>query len=131
VLEKYPEDVKLVFKNFPLAKHKFARKAAAAALAAHVQGKFWEFHNKLFENHRNPNDAKIQEIAKDLGLDLRKFNKDMKDPAIGKLIIRDVKNAHQVGVRGIPTVFINGKLLKNRRLQGFQQMIEAELKKGK
>jgi protein-disulfide isomerase len=131
VLEKYPVDVKLVFKNFPLAKHRFARKAAAAALAAHVQGKFWEFHNKLFENHRNPNDAKIQEIARELGLAMERFDRDRKGPDIQKLIIRDVKNAQQVGVRGIPTVFINGKLLKNRHLTGFQQMIEAELKKGK
>jgi protein-disulfide isomerase len=131
VLETYPKDVKLVFKNFPLAKHKFAKKAAAAALAAHAQGKFWEFHNELFKNYSNLSDAKIQEIGGELGLDSERFDRDRKDPAIGKLIIRDVKNGQQVGVRGIPTIFINGKLLKNRRLQGFQQMIEAELKKGK
>jgi len=131
VLDKYPRDVKLVFKNFPLARHKFARKAATAALAAHAQGKFWEFHDKLFKNYRNPNDAKIQEIARELGLDMERFDRDSKDPAIGKLIIRDVKNAQQAGVRSVPTIFINGKLLKNRRLTGFRQMIEAERKKSR
>ena len=116
MLDKYPKEVKLVFKNFPLSKHKFAMKAAAAALAAKAQGRFWEFHYKLFENYRKLSDVKIQEIAKELGLDLERFKKDMKDPAIKKLIIRDVKNGQQIGVRSIPTVFINGKLLRNRRL---------------
>jgi len=131
VLEKYAEDVKLVFKNFPLTKHKFARKAAEAALAAHAQGKFWEFHDKLFENYRNLNEAKVQEIAKELDLDLEGFNRDVNDPAKQKLITRDVKDGQQAGVRSIPTVFINGKFLKNRSLEGFQQMIEAELRRSR
>ena len=131
MLGKYPKEVKLVFKNFPLSKHKFAMKAATAALAAKAQGRFWEFHDELFENHRTLNDAKIQDIAKELGLDLERFKKDMKDPAIQKLIIRDVKNGREAGVRSIPTVFINGKLLRNRRLQGFQRMIDAELKRSR
>ncbi len=131
MLEKNPKEVKLVHKNYPLSKHKFAMKAAAAALAANKQGKFREFHDRLFKNYKNLNDTKIQEIAKELALDMERFNKDMKDPAIQKLIIRDVKDARQAGVRGIPTVFIGGKLLKTRSPQGFQQMIEAELKKGR
>ena len=131
MLDKYPKEVKLVFKNLPLSKHKFAMKAATAALAAKAQGRFWEFHDELFENYRKVNDVKIQDIAKELGLDLERFKKDMKDPAIQKLIIRDVKNGREAGVRSIPTVFINGKLLRNRRLQGFQRMIDAELKRSR
>jgi len=130
VLGKYPEDVKLVFKNFPLKKHKFAREAAEAALAASAQGKFWQFHDELFKNYRNLNEAKVQEIAIELDLDLETFNKNRKNPPIQQLIIRDVKDGQQAGVRSIPTVFINGKLLRNRSLKGFLQMIEAELKKG-
>ena len=131
MLDKYPKEVKLVFKNLPLSKHKFAMKAATAALAAKAQGRFWEFHDELFENYRKVNDVKIQDIAKELGLDLERFKKDMKDPAIHKLIIRDVKNGREAGVRSIPTVFINGKRLKNRSLQGFQRMIDAELKRSR
>lgn len=131
MLDKYPKEVKLVHKNFPLSKHKFARKAATAALAAKAQGRFWEFHDELFENYRKLSDVKIQDIAKELGLDLERFKKDMKDPAIHKPIIRDVKNGQQIGVRSIPTVFINGKRLKNRSLQGFQRMIDAELKRSR
>jgi protein-disulfide isomerase len=132
VLEKNPKEVKLVHKNFPLNKHRFAIKAATAALAANKQGKFWEFHDRLFKNYKNLNDTKIQEIAKELALDLDRFDKDMKDPAVQKLIFRDIKDARQAGVRGIPTVFIGGKLMKTRRsLLSFQQMIDAELKKSR
>jgi protein-disulfide isomerase len=129
VLDKYPENVKLVVKHFPLANHKYAHKAATAALAANVQGKFWEFHNKLFNNYDVINDAKIQDIAKELGIDIEKFNKDMLLPAIKSLIDRDMSNGREIGIRGTPTIFINGKALKNRSLQGIYQVIEAELKK--
>jgi protein-disulfide isomerase len=129
VLDKYPKEAKIVFKNFPLPMHKFAREAAAAALAAHSQKKFWEFHIKLFENYQKLNDAKIREIAKELGLDMEKFNKEMNDTAIQNLIARDVKDGRQAGVRGIPAVFINGKVLKNRNFQGFQKIIETQLNK--
>lgn len=131
VLDKYPENVKLVVKHFPLANHKYAHKAATAALAANVQGKFWEFHNKLFNNYNVINDAKIQDIAKELGIDMEKFNKDMRSPAIKSLIDRDMSNAKEIGIRGTPTIFINGKALKNRSLQGIYQVIEAEVKKTK
>jgi protein-disulfide isomerase len=129
VLDKYPNDVKLVFKNFPLPNHKFAMKAATAALAAHAQGKYWEFHDHLYKNYRNLNDLKIQEIANKLHLDVERLNKDMKDPAFQRLIIRDVNNGREIGVSGIPSVFVNGKHLNNRTLQGFEQMIVAELKR--
>ena len=62
MLEKYPNDVKLVVKHFPLPSHKAARPAAIAALAAHKQDKFWEFHAKLLENYRSLDDKKIEEI---------------------------------------------------------------------
>jgi len=129
VLDKYPNNVKLVVKNFPLSSHKFAQKAATAALAANIQGKFWEFHSQLFKNYNVINDAKIQEIAKNLGLDMEKFNKDMQSPTIKRLIERDVSNGRQIGVRGTPTIYINGKVLKNRSIPGIYQVIEAELKK--
>ena len=104
-------------------------KAAQAALAADKQGKFWAFHAKLFENHKALNDAKIQEIAKELNLDINRFNMDMKSAAVRNLIYRNRKNGREIGIRGTPTIFINGKLLKKRSLPGMSNMIEAELKK--
>jgi protein-disulfide isomerase len=129
VQEKYPQQVKLVFKNFPIASHKFAQKAALAALAANAQGKFWEFHDALLKNYNSLDDAKIQQVATELKLDMVKFNKDMGDPALEKLVARDVRDGEAAGVLGVPSVFINGKPLKNRSMPGIQEMIAAELKK--
>jgi protein-disulfide isomerase len=131
VLDKYAKKVKLVFKNFPLSSHPFAYKAAVAALAAHAQGKFQAFHNKLFENYNVLNDAKIQEIATELKLDTERFNKTMQDPSIKEMIARDIKEGDQASIEGIPAVFINGKFLQYGSLQAIEDTIEAELKKKK
>ena len=128
-MDQYANEIKLYFKNFPLNIHKYARKAAVAALAAHKQGKFIKFHNKLFENHRKLSDKKIQEIAKDLGLDMVAFERDRNSASINNLIKRDSMEARRIGVRSTPSVFINGKLLKRRNLKNFQLKINAELKK--
>ena len=82
VLEQYPQQVKLVFKNFPLRSHSFAYKAAQASMAAEQQGKFWEFHDLLFKNYNRINDQKITEIMNDLNLDADQFQRAMQDPAI-------------------------------------------------
>lgn len=131
MLEKYPQDVKLVHKNFPLRNHKFAMNAAKAALSAHRQARFWDYHHKLFENYKQLNAAAFKVLATDMGLDLERFNKDMNDPSIQRLIYRDFKEGRDAGIRGIPAVFINGKLLKNTKGPGFQRMIDAELQKRK
>ena len=129
VLEKNPNQVKLVFKNFPLRNHKFAMPAAIAALAAEKQGKFWEFHDLLFKDYNRLNEQKVKEIAQQLKLDMEKFEKDRKDPQIRAMINREVSEGNRAGVRGTPTVFINGRLLRNRNPAGFQELIEKALKK--
>jgi protein-disulfide isomerase len=129
VLEKNPETVKIVFKHFPLRNHQFARQAAIAALAAERQGKFWEFHDLLFKAYNHLNAQKVREIAQKLNLDMVKFDQDQKDPGIGAIINRDLAEGNRIGVRGTPTVFINGRLLRNRNMAGFQAMIDKTLKK--
>ena len=129
MLEKYPRDVKVVFKNFPLSSHRYALKAAAAAMAAERQGKFWEFHDRLFENYNRLNDQTIGQIASALNLDLVEFEKSMRDPAIEEKIRQDVYDGRQAGVNSTPSVFINGRRLRNRSLEGFQEAIEKELQR--
>jgi protein-disulfide isomerase len=131
VFERYSKEVKLVFKNFPLRNHKFAWPAAIAALAANKQGKFWELHDQLYENYNRLSDQKIREIAQQVGLDMEKFDKDIKDPELKAIVERDFQEGARVGVRGIPTIFINGRQLKNRSFQGFQAAIEKELAREK
>ena len=128
VQERNAKNVKVVFKNMPLQFHKFADPAARAALAADIQGKFWEFHDALFALE-NLNDEAIEDIAAKLGLDVEKWKKDKDSPEVRKRINTDVQDAQKAGVTGTPTIFINGRLLKNRSMQGFQQMINSELSK--
>ncbi len=127
MFERYSKEMKLVFKNFPLRNHKFAWPAAIAALAANKQGKFWELHDQLYENYNRLSDLKIREIAQQVGLDMEKFDKDMKDPELKALVERDFQEGAGAGVRGIPTIFVNGRQLKNRSFEGFQAAIEKEL----
>ena len=129
VLEKYPKDVKVVFKNFPLQNHKYAMKAAVAALAADSQGKFWEFHDLLFKNYDKLDDQKIQDIAVAVGLNLEEYEKMKKDPAIQGKVKQDLADGRRAGVRGTPTVFINGRRLRDRSREGFQAAIDEQLEK--
>ncbi len=131
MLGKYPKEVKLVIKHYPLPSHRFAEKAALAALAADKQGKFWEFHSRLFADQAGLNDARIQEIAKEVGLNLDQFNQDLGDPRLKSLLEREITQARQADIRGVPALFINGKFLAQRSLQDLQQAVENELRKKK
>ena len=111
--------------------HSYARKAAIAALAAAKQGKFWEMHHQLFANQKDLGDAKVDAIARELGLKMEQFHQDLKNPAIASLIDKEISSAAQANVQGTPAIFVNGRLLNQRSLPGFQQAIEAEVKKGK
>ena len=129
VMEKYPNQVRVFAKNFPLPSHKFAQNAAMASLAAGLQGKFWEFHDKLFENMNALDDAKVQQIARELSLDLDNFARDTKKQSLRDLISRDVVEGNRAQVEGTPTVFVNGKKLLNQTVQGFQIGIDETLSK--
>ena len=129
MFERYKKEVKIVFKNFPLRNHRFAGPAAIAALAANKQGKFWELHDQFYENYNQLNDQKIRELAQEVGLNMEEFDQDMKDPKLQAIVGRDFQEGVRAGVQGIPTIFVNGRLLRNRSFQGFQAAIEKELGK--
>jgi protein-disulfide isomerase len=127
VIENYAEEVKVAYKNFPIQSHKYSEPAAKAALAAERQGKFWPFHDLLYQNSKNLSDEKIRELAAGLKLDMARFEKDWQDPAIAQKVRADLNDGRRAGVRGVPTVFINGRRLKQRSLEGFSKMIEQAL----
>ena len=129
MLEKYPQQVKLVFKNFPLRNHKFAQQAAAAALAAHAQGRFWDFHDALFANYSKLNEAKVEEIRTLLDLDKSAFDVQRMAPRVRGQIQKDIQWAREAGVKGTPTVFINGRLQRQRSLESFSAAVEVELQR--
>ena len=127
VLDQNTTNVKIVFKNFPLRNHKFAVKAASAALAAESKGKFWEFHDLLFKNYNKIDDKLIENIALTMGFSKEEFEKELTDPSLQQRIRQDVSDGRQAGVSGTPTIFINGRRLKDRSLKGFQTAIDKEL----
>jgi protein-disulfide isomerase len=129
VIEKYPKQVKIVYKNFPIQSHKYSEPAARAALAAQKQGKFWPFHDLLYAYYKDLSDKKMREIANQLKLDMVRFEKDRNDPAIVGKVRADLGDGNKAGIRGVPTVFINGRRLRKRSLEGFSEIIEKELQK--
>jgi protein-disulfide isomerase len=131
LLEKYPLQVKLVFKNYPLTKHTFAKKAAVAAFAARRQGKFWEYHDLLFQNGDSLSDQKFLQIARDIGLDLERFEKDINDLKIVARINQDIRLGAYMGVRGTPTVFINGSVSKAGTLEDLEAAVENALEEAR
>ena len=106
-------------------------RAASAALAAESQGQFWGFHDLLFENYRSLDEQKIGEIAEKLELNEPKFREKLGDPQLAAKVRQDLLDGVGAGVRGTPAIFINGRLLKNRSLAGFQAAINRELKRAK
>ena len=128
VLDAYPGKVKLVFKNFPLAFHKQAMNAAHAALAAGEQGKYWEMHDRIFENFNKLTEGSFAQFARDLGLDTNKFAADYSSNKYDAQIREDKRLAAKVGVRGTPTLFINGRLQRGRSLDDFKMTIDGLLK---
>jgi protein-disulfide isomerase len=131
VLEKYPNEVKLIFLSYPLRRHRFSKKAAVAAFAARRQGKFWDYHDRLFENYDSLSDQKIRQIARELGLDLERFEKDMNDLRIVARINQDIRLGAYMEPRvtGTPSVFINGRKSRARTLEALQVAVEKELEK--
>jgi protein-disulfide isomerase len=111
LLAKYPNDAKLVFKQFPLDTHSQAAIAAEAALAAQAQGKFWELHDKMYANFRQLSRARILVWAKELGLDLPRFTADLDSHKYASRVASEEKQGEVAGVEGTPTFFIDGHRL--------------------
>ena len=129
VLKAYPKEVKLVFKNFPLQFHNQARNAAKATLAAGEQNKFWEMHDIVFQNFSALSDQKFVEFAKQIGLDVNKFAADYKSNKYDFQIEQDTTLGTAIGVRGTPTLFINGQRVTKRSFADFKETIDNILKK--
>jgi len=129
VLGAYPEQVRLIVKNFPLPFHPNARPAAKLALAANEQGKYQGMMEALLTNGGDVSDAKIQEYAKSLGLDYNKLMADYKtkDAQWEKQIQDDMQLGSSVDVRGTPTFYLNGKKTNSRDLASFKSQIDAIL----
>jgi protein-disulfide isomerase len=107
--EALGKKLRFVFRNFPLASmHPHAEHAAEAAEAAAAQSKFWEMHDWIFEHQDTMEDDDLLQAAKALGLDQKKFMKDMESGAYAQRVKEDFHSGMRSGVNGTPTFFING-----------------------
>ncbi|MFE8600437.1 thioredoxin domain-containing protein [Archangium violaceum] len=128
VLKAYPNQVRLVFRHFPLDFHQQAPKASEAALCAQDQGKFWEMHDKLFANQKALEVPALKGYAKELSLDTGKFDKCLDSGEKGSIVQADLAEGKKVGVNGTPAFFINGILLSGAQpFDEFKSVIDAEL----
>ncbi|MEK6563695.1 MAG: thioredoxin domain-containing protein [Candidatus Omnitrophota bacterium] len=126
----FPDKVKAVIKNYPLPFHEQAIPAAKAALAAGEQGKYWEMLDGLLKNSSNLNKNEFNTLAKNLGLNMKKFQKDLKnnDTQWQEHIQKDISLGNMVEVRGTPTIYINGRKTKARNINSLKSEIESILK---
>ncbi|MFN0062254.1 MAG: DsbA family protein [Myxococcaceae bacterium] len=107
--QRYPNDVKVVFRHLPLSMHKDAQLAAEATMAAHEQGKFWQMHDKLFANQSALGRADLERYASELGLDMARFRASLDNGRHRARVAQDASAASAAGVTGTPTFFINGR----------------------
>ena len=129
-LKAYPNDVRLIFKQYPLDSHPAAAISAAASLAAHAQGKFWPMHDVMFANRQKLSRQAILGWAKDIGLDMKRFTADLDSDAIRKAVLRDQADGDKAGVEGTPTVFLNGqKYNGDLAPDAIKPVIDGELKR--
>jgi protein-disulfide isomerase len=128
--QTYGDKVRVAFKHLPLRIHPDAPAAHAAAEAAHRQGKFWEMHDKIFANQRELKPEKFKEYARETGLDVAKFEKDVASPDVKKKVDADTQEADKLGVSGTPAFFINGRYLSGAQpFEAFKKIIDEELAK--
>jgi len=128
--DAYGKDVKIVFRQQPLPFHNNAKPAAEASLAAHDQGKFWPYHDKLFANQGALDRASLEKYASELGLDMGKFKSALDSNKFTKAVEADSAAGMAVGANGTPTFFVNGReFVGAQPFESFKTVIDEEIKK--
>jgi protein-disulfide isomerase len=131
IVGEYGDRVRLVVRDFPLAQHANAQKAAEAAEAARAQGKYWEYVPLLFANQGALGVPKLKEYATRAGLDRAKFDAMLDSGQFADKVVRDVTDGNRIGVNATPTIFVNGRPLNDRSYEGLKAAVEAALKEKK
>ena len=127
ITEKHKDNIYFAYRHFPLDQHPFGYKAALAAETAGGQGKFWEMYNLLFQDQENLSDQLITDYAKKLGLDLDRFEKEIKEEKYRNLILQDKEFAMKANVNSTPTFFLNGKKLSLFSYEELGKKVEEAL----
>jgi protein-disulfide isomerase len=131
VTKEYAGKVKLVVRDFPLDQHAHAFKAAIAAEAAREQGKYWEYAALLFKNQKALEVENLKDYATRVGLDRAKFDQALDSDKYADNVRRDLRDGAMIGVDSTPTVFVNGRRVRDKTAEGLKAAIEAALKQAK
>ncbi len=131
VRERYPESVRLVYKQFPLESiHPQARGAAEASLCAADQERFWDYHDKLFANRKQLGSEDLLRYAAELELDVARFEQCIEGRTHRERVDADLESGMELGVSGTPAFFVNGIMLSGAKpIESFSEVIEAELER--
>lgn len=134
--EEFKNDVRFVNRYFPLPGHKNGLPAALAVEAAGKQGKYWEMHDKLFDEQKSwgekqtPDPTIFEEYAKQIGLNMDQYKKDVKSKEVSERVNRDKISGTQLGVNGTPSFFLNGEKIPNpKTADDFKTFIQAAILK--
>lgn len=128
LVKEFGDKVKLVAHSFPLEQHKHAFKAAEAAEAAREQGKYWEYSAVLFKNQKDLEVAKLKEYAGQVGLDRKKFDEALDSGRFADAVKQELSTGDRIGVDSTPSIFINGKRIREKTREALKSAIEAALK---
>jgi protein-disulfide isomerase len=127
-LDEFKSDVKVYFKNYPLGGHTNARLAAQASVAAQKQGKFWQYTDKVWANAESLTPAVLESIAKDVGLDVEKWRKDLESDEVKNRVQKDRDEGGQLGIAATPTIYINGREFTDARdIDSLRDWLNEEL----
>jgi protein-disulfide isomerase len=129
VVEGMSQDVRFCFKHFPVRGHQHALPTSIAALAAERQGRFWQMHDALYASAPRLSEEDILRAARTAGIpDMERWSRDRQDASIQQIIESDKREGIQNGVRGTPTIFVNGKeLLGRKNEEEIRDRLEEEL----
>ncbi|MFH1972062.1 MAG: thioredoxin domain-containing protein [archaeon] len=128
LLEEYGNDIKVVYRDFPLSFHENAHIAAEAAECAAEQDKFWEFHDLLFANQGALDITSLKGYAAELGLDTESFNECLDSGEMSAEVDADLEDGIAAGVRGTPAFFVNGQLISGAQpIENFKAVIDPLL----
>jgi protein-disulfide isomerase len=128
LMAQYGDNLKFEYKHFPLPIHNYTQQAAVAAEAASQQGKFFEFHDKLFQNQQEWSSSATPQVffaqyAEELGLDVEKFKMHQNSSVLRDEVRKDLAEARELGLTGTPTFFLNGERMQFETFEDFIRQI--------
>ncbi|OGC46169.1 hypothetical protein A3F07_02395 [candidate division WWE3 bacterium RIFCSPHIGHO2_12_FULL_38_15] len=126
--QKYPQDLRIIYRHFPLPQHKNAQKAAEAAQIAGEQGKFWEFGELLFQNQENMTEEDLVKYAEELNLDMERFSGALKSGTYEQFVTEDLNAGRKLGVNSTPTFYLNNRQMVIGSFKDFEEQIDAAIK---